>query len=573
MKKRLKWILTALTLIVMACVLAICFWWMSQFRLQDLRRDLSNVMNTASYLTNVGDTDDYDEYAKRLAQGLHGDIRVTIVAADGKVLGDSYADYSAMTNHLDRPEMIEAIRDGYGEDVRKSETTGEGNLYAAMILTDGVYIRVSAPVAVAYSFVFQVLPPVLILCVVVFLLILLLTSRLSARFIKPFEELSGAMEGLIVDGRPGDISAPPYDELAPIVRNMKDLGVRLQMDIAEIKQKSAEIEDIISATDDGVVVLDSAMHIITINERAKELFGGAQDAKSFESVCRDLPLLEKIKRTNQRGKESHVELDMRNKNGRIYRCIVSPAKSKEGHTTGTVLFLSDVTEIIRLERVRSDFAANVSHELKTPLTAIKGFSELIDAGLVTDEGKKREYIRLIMKESDRLMELINDILKLSQLENDNQQEQPLEAVSLGSIVKEVQIVLEGRAKERQVTMTCRGDGTIRADKERIREMVINLVDNAIKYNRLGGRVQVSVEQKEEKVMLVVEDTGIGIPLEHQQRVFERFYRVDKGRSRKSGGTGLGLSIVRHTAEAYGGVITLESEEQVGTRITVVFPQA
>ena len=287
MKKRLRIILTVLTLLAMVCVLAICFVWMSQFRVQDLRRDLSNVMNTASYLTNVGDTSDYDAYAKRLARDLHGDIRVTIVAVDGKVLGDSYADYSAMANHLDRPEMIEAIRDGYGEDVRKSETTGEDNFYAAMILTDGIYIRVSAPVAVAYSFILQVLPPVLLLCVAVFLVILFLSRRVSARFTRPFEELSGAVEGLIIDGKPGEISAPPYDELVPVVRNIRDLSGRLQMYIAEIKQKSAEIEDIISATDDGVVVLDGSMHIITINERAKELFGGAGDAKSFEMVCRE----------------------------------------------------------------------------------------------------------------------------------------------------------------------------------------------------------------------------------------------------------------------------------------------
>ena len=573
MKKRLRIILTVLTLLAMVCVLAICFVWMSQFRVQDLRRDLSNVMNTASYLTNVGDTSDYDAYAKRLARDLHGDIRVTIVAADGKVLGDSYADYSAMANHLDRPEMIEAIRDGYGEDVRKSETTGEDNFYAAMILTDGIYIRVSAPVAVAYSFILQVLPPVLLLCVAVFLVILFLSRRVSARFTRPFEELSGAVEGLIIDGKPGEISAPPYDELVPVVRNIRDLSGRLQMYIAEIKQKSAEIEDIISATDDGVVVLDGSMHIITINERAKELFGGAGDAKSFEMVCRDIALLEKIKKTFRSGKESHAELDMRNKNGRVYRCIVSPAKSKEGLTTGAVLFLSDVTEIIRLERVRSDFAANVSHELKTPLTAIKGFSELMDAGLVADEEKKREYIRLIMKESDRLMGLINDILKLAELENATEDPQRLEIVSIGNIVKEVQVVLEGKARERQVTLSACGDGSIRADQERIREMVINLVDNAVKYNRPGGRVDVSVRQMDGKVILTVADTGIGIPLEHQERVFERFYRVDKGRSRKSGGTGLGLSIVRHTAEHYGGVVALESEEQVGTRITVTFPNA
>ena len=345
---------------------------MSQFRVQDLRRDLSNVMNTASYLTNVGDTNDYDAYAKRLARDLHGDIRVTIVAVDGKVLGDSYADYSAMANHLDRPEMIEAIRDGYGEDVRKSETTGEDNFYAAMILTDGIYIRVSAPVAVAYSFILQVLPPVLLLCVAVFLIILFLSHRVSARFTRPFEELSGAVEGLIIDGKPGEISAPPYDELVPIVRNIRDLSGRLQMYIAEIKQKSAEIEDIISATDDGVVVLDGSMHIITINERAKELFGGAATRKALKWSAGTWCFWKKSKRPSA-AKESHVELDMRNKNGRVYRCIVSPAKSKEGLTTGAVLFLSDVTEIIRLERVRSDFAANVSHELKTPLTAIKAF--------------------------------------------------------------------------------------------------------------------------------------------------------------------------------------------------------
>ena len=544
MKKRLRVILTALTLLAMVCVLAICCVWMSQFRVQDLRRDLSNVMNTASYLTNVGDTNDYDAYAKRLARDLHGDIRVTIVAVDGKVLGDSYADYSAMANHLDRPEMIEAIRDGYGEDVRKSETTGEDNFYAAMILTNGIYIRVSAPVAVAYSFILQVLPPVLLLCVAVFLIILFLSHRVSARFTRPFEELSGAVEGLIIDGKPGEISAPPYDELVPIVRNIRDLSGRLQMYIAEIKQKSAEIEDLISATDDGVVVLDGSMHIITINERAKELFGGAGDAKSFEMVCRDMVLLEKIKKTFRSGKESHVELDMRNKNGRVYRCIVSPAKSKEGLTTGAVLFLSDVTEIIRLERVRSDFAANVSHELKTPVTALHAILENMLLGI--GKYKDRDTYLLRCKEiAQQLSSMIQEVLETSRLDFTETVQTVTFDLSdtLPTLCEPYSLI----AKTNQIdfSVDVQEDCPLCLPRKNLEKILSNLLSNAVSYTKPGHKVSVVLYADR----ILIENECTPIPEETVARLFEPFYRPDFARDRKDGGNGLGLYIVDTLSKA------------------------
>ena len=311
-------------------------------------------------------------------------------------------------------------------------------------------------------------------------------------------------------------------------------------------------------------MLDRDFNILSINNVAAKLFAGARKTQNFERICRIPQLLGKIGETFSTGAASHIRLDMKNRNGRVYRASVSPAR-EEGRVAYAVVLISDETELLRLERVRSDFVANVSHELKTPLTSIKGFAELIQTGMVTDEKKVDDYLLRIGAESERLIALIDDILRLSELENIDRAKLLLARVDLGDLAVQTAGTLESQASDRGVSIRVEGSGIIRADAERIRELLINLVDNAVKYNRPGGHVWVNISGDEKSVRLSVKDDGIGIPLEHQDRIFERFYRVDKGRSRKSGSTGLGLAIVKHTAELYGAAVSLSSEEDRGHR--------
>ena len=347
-------------------------------------------------------------------------------------------------------------------------------------------------------------------------------------------------------------------ELDSLLAEMAD---RLQQSGRTVQQ----LENILDSMSEGLVVLDARLHILLINRSALEFFGshGGVRGSSLLHVTHLPGVLDATRGAAHDGKRA--SLDIR-RGGRTMQLLASPVR--EG---GVILLMTDVTAVRMAEQIRSDFVANASHELKTPLTAIKGFAELMQQGLIREEAERQHTVSLIVQETDRMIQLIGDILKLSELES--------EAATPGGPPVNLRLTaqhaaesLSLQAQARQVTLTVGGDdATVHADPDRMTELLLNLMDNAVKYNRPGGRVEVTLAQRADHAVLTVADTGVGIPKEAQQRVFERFYRVDKGRSRRQGGTGLGLSIVKHIVGLYGGTIHLESEPGVGTTIRVTLP--
>ena len=563
MKKRLRLTIVLFTAISMLFMLGLSLWWLTRYQEKEIVNHLEDVLVTTDFM-QLEKTQDFEVFASEFAAAMGGGIRVTVISLDGNVLGDSGTDASTMENHAGREEILQAAQTGVGHGSRLSATTGIRTIYAAKEV-GGLYLRLSMPVSAIYDFIRGSIAPMLVFYFLLLILIFNASRRIAASFVRPFASLGTGAEDMLNNKNMISVDDGGYEELDPIVRNLREMGIKLRGYIMELGEKSNQIESILSAMNDGAIVLDRDMNIILINPKAKTLFPG-DTSRNFEGVCRDAGLLRQVSETISKGLPSMAEIDMEDISGRIYNALISPAKGE-----GAVIFISDVTEIRHLERMRNDFVANVSHELKTPLTSIKGFSELMQADLVTDEKKKKDYLKRITSESERLITLINDILRLSELEREETTQAQVEPVDLRAVAQEATDILEMQARERSVMIDLSGKGAIMADTDRIREMTINLIDNAIKYNKPGGQVHISIQEDSGTVTLKVSDSGIGISEEHQDRIFERFYRVDSARSRKSGGTGLGLSIVKHTAELFGGQVALQSREGQGTTVTVMFP--
>ena len=318
-----------------------------------------------------------------------------------------------------------------------------------------------------------------------------------------------------------------------------------------------------------IFLLSGDGSVISINTTARNILTAPSEITSFRGICRIPELTQAVAATLRDGAPRVCELDLSDTRGRYYRVFINPAKDEHG-VLGAILFLSDITEIVRLERMRSEFFANASHELKSPLTSIKGFSELMAAGLVEDEEQRRDYANRIVKESERLLTLINDLLHLSELESVRANSLTFEQLDLRALTAEVYTQLETRAAEKDITLSMDGYAYFRAEKQPIYELIYNLVDNAIKYGREHGKCVVKLFEDEKRCELRVYDNGIGIAPEHQSRIFERFYKTDKSRSRKMGSTGLGLAIVKHTAKRYNGTVAVHSEPDVYTEMVVTF---
>lgn len=478
--------------------------------------------------------------------------RLTWIAADGSVLYDAQADQDNMENHAGRAEVQEAVASGKGSSERYSSTLLEKTVYCAKRLTDGSVLRISISHATMAVLAFGMLQPICIVLMVALILAFWLASRLSKRIVQPLNSL--------------DLDHPlenqTYDEIAPLLRRISQQSSQINTQLRQLHQKQDEFDQITASMGEGLVLLDSKGAVLSINPAARKLFhaGKFVTGWDFLTLERSREISEAI--TVATG-EGHSELTME-RDGRIYQIDISRIES-EGKTVGVVLLVFDVTEKVEAERTRREFTANVSHELKTPLTAILGSSELLESGMVKPEDTAR-FVGHIHAEAARLLTLVEDIIRLSQL--DEGVELPMETVDLASIATEAVDQLREKAEKNHVmlnveTAPCHLQGVPRL----FHEIVYNLTENAIKYNVPNGTVTVTVTKDG---TLTVADTGIGIPPEHQARVFERFYRVDKSHSKAIGGTGLGLSIVKHACAYLGASIELQSEVGKGTTISVQF---
>ena len=485
--------------------------------------------------------------------------RITWIGADGTVLFDSDSDASTMENHLEREEVKQAMVSGYGHSARYSSTLMERLLYSAQRLEDGSVIRLAITQNSVLTIMLGLIQPVLLVSLVAVILALALASRVSKTVVRPLNELN-LDEPLNNEG---------FDELSPLLRRIDSQQRQLKGQALELKQKKDEFLAVTSNMSEGLVLLNSSGTILSINNAALTILDAdkscvGQDILTVNRFLEMQKLLEEAKT----GQRSETKLCL---TGREYQLDASPIISG-GNIGGVALLLFDITERENAEQLRREFTANVSHELKTPLHSISGCAELMKNGMVKPEDTVR-FAGQIYSEAQRLINLVEDIIRLSRLD-EGAEDMQRERIDLYALSGSVIDSLGNEAKENKITMElCGGSAFIWGVRQLVSGMIYNLLDNAIKYNKANGSVKLSVSNEGEFSVVKVSDTGIGIPPEHQSRVFERFYRVDKSHSKEVGGTGLGLSIVKHSAMVHNAKIDLQSTPGKGTSITVRFPKA
>ena len=484
------------------------------------------------------------------------DYRLTWVASDGTVLFDTLDSAENMENHADRVEVREAFAKGESSSVRYSTTLTERTLYYAKALNDGTVLRISIRQATVLALVLVMLQPILLVAILAVILSAALANWMSKKIVRPLNSL--------------DLDHPlendAYEELAPLLSRIHQQRQQIAAQLHSLKKQTDEFAQVTSHMKEGLVLLDNAGKILSINPAAQQVFGAESscDGQDFLTIDRSRDLHLAIQTAAEEG---HGEIRSE-RNGREFQFDISRIESEDAFV-GTVLLAFDVTEQAFAEQNRREFTANVSHELKTPLQSITGSAELLENGLVKPEDVPR-FVGMIRTEAARLVTLVDDIIHLSQLDEGAAPDR--ETVDLLETAKDAASALGDSATEKGIHVSVSGESvSISGVRSFLHEMIYNLCDNAIKYNVENGSVEITVVRKEQEAVVTVKDTGIGIPAEHQSRIFERFFRVDKSRSKTSGGTGLGLSIVKHIAQYHGATIKLQSEFGCGTTVSVVFP--
>ncbi|NDO18286.1 PAS domain S-box protein [Lachnospiraceae bacterium MD329] len=484
------------------------------------------------------------------------DRRITLIDADGNVLFDNQTNADTLDNHAKREEIKQAMETGKGMSIRYSKTLTEKTLYYAVKLSDSSILRVSTNQYTVFTILLGLLQPIILILVIALILTAVLSSRVSKAIIKPINEL--------------DLEYPDknetYEELTPLLRKISEQKRTISQQLAEAKKKQNEFNLITENMNEGFLIIDKDTNILTHNGAALKLLGIENPASdSALALCRTKEFREVV--TNSLSSEKAQSI--MKQNDRAYSLIASPVFENE-NVIGAVIIIIDITEIEKREEMRREFTANVSHELKTPLTSISGFAELMKNGGVPNE-TVTDFSKSIYDEAQRLISLVNDIIKISELDEKSISLES-EKVDLYELSNEIIDRLKSEAAKKNVTLNnlVGINAEIVGIRKILDKMIYNLCDNAIKYNKENGTVDIIVSGTDKKISVIVRDTGIGIPPEHQSRVFERFYRVDKSHSKKVGGTGLGLAIVKHGAMYHNADISLESTEGKGTSIKITF---
>ena len=479
-------------------------------------------------------------------------IRVTILNLDGEVVFDNRYDIKEMENHRSREEVLSAIEKGWGESERVFEATGDTTYYYAVKLKNSQILRMSLREDDFQDILGKFIPLMAASLVATFLVSVFLSRVLTRRLVKPINNMD--LDSLDVN---------EYEELYPFVKRIQAQKTEITQQMDEIKRRSSTIDAITQNMGEGLLLLDQKGRILLSNEAVSKIFD--EDnllGKDVIHLCRDSDFMDKV-HSCLLGEEGEMDLLI---GDNMYQVLLSSV-SQEGETKGAAVFFIDQTESYISEIHRKEFTANVSHELKTPLTAIIGYSELMSGGSVKEEDII-PFAEKINGQASRLLNIINDIIRLSEFD-EGQKPKEFTKVNPYKLAEEVIRQLEDKGAEKNIKLTLMGISKmeIMANGPLLESMLYNLMDNGIKYNTPGGKVDVCIADAGEYVKIIVSDTGIGIPKEHRSRIFERFYLVDKSRSKKTGGTGLGLSIVKHIAEYHGGYVKLQSQESAGTTFT------
>lgn len=493
-----------------------------------------------------------------LKQVYSGD-RITLIAENGSVMYDNMADASSMENHANRSEIAEALMTGEGESYRYSDTLSQMTIYYALKIHEGNILRVSKTLSSVLGMLWDVLPMLLII-----ILSTALLSYLIARYMA--KHITAPINALNLDS---PFNNDIYDELSPLLTRIEQQNKDIKKQMLEITEKQREFNVVTKNMREGLILLSAKGNILSINESAVKIFQADIEktiGNHILSVNRSVPMY-RVFEGAINGVNTEALLTINNKH---YQLLGSPVVSK-ARTLGAVILLLDVTDKHSAERSRREFTANVSHELKTPLTSILGYAEIMKNGLTKPEDMQR-FAGRIHYEASRLLSLIDDILELSQLD-EKAKLSDKEPVDLYSLAEDALSRLKSIADKKEITLSVHGEHIVVSGYRKVLDgMLYNLCDNAIKYNIAGGNVAVRIDYKDYKPVVTVSDTGIGIPAEHRPHIFERFYRIDKSRSKEIGGTGLGLSIVKHGAMLHEITIDMNSKENTGTTFKLTFPR-
>ena len=497
-----------------------------------------NIIDISSYLNSAG------------AKSLN---RITLISSDGTVTYDNFAQIQTMDNHSDRPEFIDAMKTGQGEITRFSDTLGESTYYYALKLNNNDVLRIASTTKSILGIVTESIVWFILIFIFIILISLLIARLLTKVVVKPINKLD-------LDN---PLSNDTYEELSPLLLRMEKQKKEIKNRMDELTKTRDDFNFITDNMSEGLVIFSEKGYVLASNKSANKILGISQKQYYLES-CRDSSYIELIE-SSLNGKPHTAKI---NRSGYTYQLFASPVK-EESKNFATVLFITDITEKDQAEQRRKEFSANVSHELKTPLTSILGYAELISKEIAKKEDIPH-FGELIHREAARLLQVIEDIIKLSKLDEADLVKE-FEDVRLDELCLTVINDLKQKALGYKVKCSFKGQETIiKGYSPILYEMIYNLCDNAIVYNKAEGSVILTLEKNDNKAVLTVADTGIGIPQEHLPRVFERFYRVDKSHSKDTGGTGLGLSIVKHAASLHDAKIDISSKINKGTKISISF---
>ena len=533
--------------------------------------------------SNVSSQMDYDKLAKDFATNYNHNIttpnnnlRVTFIDHSGRVLGDSEADYTTMENHISRKEIQMALSGNIGKDFRSSTTLHLDLLFMAIPIEQlNLIVRISIPLAkltiidtMSWFYSILIILSALVLSAIV-------SSRIAETVIQPLNDIINASKEISNGNYSKSISVTSKDEVGQLALQFNEMASKLDKTVYDLNNKKIEVESIVQSITYGIVAVDNTKKILLINPSAFAVFNLDTNTNVTGDIISEhirnngVNLL--LKESMEQNKPLECEIKLGEKELLIK---TSPIRSNNGEfdNSGWIISIQDITIVRKLEQLRTEFVSNVTHELKTPITSIRGFIETLKSGAINNADVSLRFLDIIDIEAERLHELINDILSLSEIET-KLNDIDIESVDLKSLVDSVFEVMQNIANEKNIVFINNISEKIfiKANRNRMKQLILNLVDNAVKYNITNGSVAVHAQNVGGKVVIHVKDTGIGIPNEHIPRIFERFYRVDKGRSRDMGGTGLGLSIVKHIVNLYNGDIKVNSEVGKGTEFVIQLP--
>ena len=556
-----------ITLITLVVSTLVCLWLVGDYNLNQTKASMIDAVKLIDYSLDY--SKDINEQINKINPLIvDSSSRITVIDKNGVVLGDTYKGINYEDNHLQRPEVVEALKNGRGIDVRMSDTTNDRMLYVAQLCSDNEHIlRVSVPYNGKVYLALWMLPAVVLSSIFAFIVSVLFSRHFTNTVSKPLQQVTDEIRKI----QDGDYSSPlkvyEYDEITQIASAAHNLAQKIKLTMEEIVTERNKAQYVLNNMSEGLVLCDKNGYVSSMNKVANVVLGcgNVPIGKHIVNYTRNVDVIHGVADAYTKGKT--VTFDFDAPDGRIISANIT--RATENSDIGVIMVLIDVTTDRETQKLRQEFFSNASHELKTPITSIQGYSELLTSGMEYPPEQKKEFLLRIKKEAQNMTTLINDILMISRLEAGTTVQSKNE-FDISLMLDEILLSAKPMIDEQKLKVVCNCPSIIiNAEYKRIYELFNNVIINAVKYNKPEGSVNINVNCAGKKLHFNVKDTGIGIPDVSQQRVFERFYRVDKGRSKKIGGTGLGLAIVKHIVNYYKGTVTLRSKLGEGTEIDIL----